>query len=146
MAEIMEITGLKKSSVNGYLPYSKVIYKSTESSGNAIRIQNYRRRKEAVEILLEQESQEALWDAVVAFQNYPFHTTAGKAFHYVLQRGEDGEYTKEIWICRRRKRESLSWNLMIQAYQEALEGKMATADIGGVSYLYPILLRFGVIL
>lgn len=32
MKEIQELTGLGRSSVNGYLPYSKVIYKNVESS------------------------------------------------------------------------------------------------------------------
>ena len=30
LEEIMKLTGLKRLSVNGYLPYSKVIYKNEE--------------------------------------------------------------------------------------------------------------------
>ena len=44
IAEIQELTGLKKSSVNGYLPYTKSIYKSEELSMNAERINIYRSR------------------------------------------------------------------------------------------------------
>lgn len=42
--EIQEITGLKKSSINGYLPYSKVIYDQSEKSVGADIIGLYRKR------------------------------------------------------------------------------------------------------
>ena len=44
MKEIQELTGLGRSSVNGYLPYSKVIYKNVESSVGADRISMLRKR------------------------------------------------------------------------------------------------------
>ena len=51
--EIQDITGLKRSSVNGYLPYSKVIYKNVESSVGADRVSLLRKRKKACEQLLK---------------------------------------------------------------------------------------------
>lgn len=49
--QMIEITGLKKSSISGYLPYSKVIYKPEMISVNAARIKAYRERKEIVDKL-----------------------------------------------------------------------------------------------
>ena len=46
-----EITGLKKPSISGYLPYSKVIYKPEMISVNAARIKAYRERKDIVDKL-----------------------------------------------------------------------------------------------
>lgn len=66
--QIMEITGLRKSSVNGYLPYSKIIYKSDIVSRNAVRIQVYRNRKAAIELLHNKPDENILWSAIIAFQ------------------------------------------------------------------------------
>ena len=45
LSEISSITGLKRASINGYLPYKKVIYKNTECSVGADRIRLMRERK-----------------------------------------------------------------------------------------------------
>lgn len=68
--EIQEITGLGKSAVNGYLPYTKAPYRTNEVSLNAERIRIYRKRQAAVERLKEDMSEESLWEAVVLFQGY----------------------------------------------------------------------------
>lgn len=44
VVEIQRITGLGKSSVNGYLPYTKAIYKPDELSLNAEQIKVFRDR------------------------------------------------------------------------------------------------------
>ena len=49
--EIMNATGLSKSSVHSYLPYTKMIYNVDELSLYAERCRMYRRRKQAVEQL-----------------------------------------------------------------------------------------------
>lgn len=67
MTEIQEIMQLGRSSVNAYLPYSKAVYKSEETSRNAERAKCYRKRKEAVEKLQENMTEERLWDCIVAF-------------------------------------------------------------------------------
>ncbi len=43
--EIQRITGLSRSSVNGYLPYTKVIYNNTECSVGADRVKLLRKRR-----------------------------------------------------------------------------------------------------
>lgn len=60
-------------------------------------------RRERINILKEAPSEENLWQAVMAFQDYPFKTVTGLPFQYTLKTGKNGEWTKELWrICRSR--------------------------------------------
>lgn len=94
IVEIQSITGLGKSSVNGYLPYTKAIYKLEELSLNAERINVFRSRQQAVKELSADMREDKLWAAVVAFQNYPFHTATGLPFVYELKKGRSREYKR----------------------------------------------------
>jgi len=152
VSQIMEITGLKKSSINGYLPYSKVIYKPEKISLNAARIKVYRERKEIVDMLQKEMNDSILWRGIVLFQKYPFHTFTGLPFSYTLKIGKGGEYTKELLVNRRNKSKSLTWSSVELALEEALKqrGKIIKkpkdiGDIRGISYLYPIFYRIGLI-
>ena len=152
IAEIQELTGLKKSSVNGYLPYKKSVYKSEDLSMNAERISVYRRRQQAVRNLMECMNEHALWDAVVAFQRYPFRTITGLPFTYELKKGRNGDYNRELIIDRRSESKTVVWSSVMRAFEKAVElqGEIvlrpkALGDIRGVSYIYPMLYRFGVI-
>lgn len=51
ISEIMKETGLSKSSVHSYLPYTKIIYNVDELSLYAERCRMYRKRKQAVDQL-----------------------------------------------------------------------------------------------
>lgn len=53
MAEIQSIIGLSYSSIQTYLPYSKVIYKLSEISQNAERVKRYKAQKQALADLME---------------------------------------------------------------------------------------------
>lgn len=152
MTEIQEITGLGKSSVNGYLPYTKTIYKPDELSLNAERIKVFRDRQQAVEMLSVDMSEDNLWDAVIAFQKYPFHTATGLPFTYELKKGRNRAYNKELIISRRRESKTVVWSFVMLAFQktmelqeEVIERPKALGDIRGISYIYPILYRFGII-
>lgn len=150
--QIMEITGLKKSSVNGYLPYSKIIYKSDIVSMNAARIQVYRKRKVSVELLNNKPDEDTLWSAITAFQDYPFHTFSGLPFLYKIPVGRKGILNRELWVDRRDKSKSLTWSSVLLAYEKVreLDDKIVEkpkdiGDIRGISYIYPIFYRFGLI-
>ena len=52
-------------------------------------------RKEQVRLLKEIPSVENLWQAVIAFQDYPFKTATGLPFRYKLKVGKNGEYKQE---------------------------------------------------
>lgn len=148
--QIMEITGLSRASINGYLPYTKVPYKESEISSNAEWCNAYRNRKGAVEALQENMSEEHLWKCIIAFQGYPFRTVTGLKYSYTLKKGRNGNYTKELFIDRRESSKSLAWSSILLAMQKVDPGTVyekpkAIGDIRGISYIYPMLWRFGLI-
>lgn len=150
--EIANITGLGRSSVNGYLPYSKAIYKPEELSQNAERIKVFRNRQKAVAELQENISLDNLWKAVVVFQGYPFHTVSGLPFVYELKKGRGAEYNKELIVNRRKESKSIVWSSVKLVFYYALtmrgtvvDHPKALGDVRGVSYIYPLLYRFGII-
>lgn len=150
--EISNITGLGRSSVNGYLPYSKTAYKAEELSQNAERINMFRNRQKAVEELQEDPDPDSLWKAVVAFQGYPFHTASGEAFVYELKKGRGDGYNKELIVNQRKQNKSIVWSSVKLAFKRALvlrgtvvEHPKDLGDIRGVSYIYPLLYRFRLI-
>lgn len=152
MEEIQEIMGLSYSTINTYLPYTKVIYKMSEISQNAERIKRYKERKQAIADLKKDYTEENLWKCIIAFRNYPFYTASGLPFTYTLKVGRSGEFTKELFINRRENSKSLAWSSVKIAFERAVEKRgdvferpKAIADVRGVSYSYSILWRFGVI-
>ena len=108
-------------------------------------------RQEQVRLLKEIPSEENLWQAVIAFQDYPFKTATGLPFQYKLKVGKNGEYNRELLINRREKSKSLAWSSVVLAFEnskrisEEVKKPKALGDIRGVSYIYPILWRFGLI-
>ena len=139
--EIMSILELSRSSVNSYLPYTKIIYKMKESSVGADREKLYRERKKACEKLRKEPTTENLWNAVVLFAGYPFQTSKGLCFTYKVKGGE-------IFITRKEK--SITRATVDIAFQRALElGECATGpkklNVFGASYLYPVFVRLEVI-
>ena len=64
--------------------------------------------------------------------------------------GADGKYTKELWVNRRENSKSLTWSSVWRAFEKT-EGKPVVArpkdlgDIRGISYIYGIFYRFGLI-
>lgn len=150
--EIQRITGLGKSSVNGYLPYTKAVYKSEEVSLNADRIRIYRERQKAVADLFNDECEDNLWKAIIAFQKYPFHTSSGLSYVYEIKKGRNGGYNKEMIVNRRKESKTIVWSSIRMAFNNAkmMKGTVvakpkALGDIRGISYIYPLLFRFGLI-
>ena len=107
----------------------------------------YRKRKVAVESIIDTDT---LWDALLLFQGYIFYTVTGLQFSYEIRKGRNGEYTKELWIDRRGESKSLTMSSILKAYDNSLgagivERPKALGDLRGVSYIYPIFFRFGLI-
>lgn len=96
-------------------------------------------------------SEESLWDCLVAFQSVLLHTASGLPFKYTIKVGRSGEYTKELLVDRREESKTLAWSSVALAFMNALayEGIVpkpkALGDIRGISYIYPIFYRFGLI-
>lgn len=61
------------------------------------------------------------------------------------------KYNRELLIDRREKSKSLAWSSVVLAFEnskrisEEVKKPKALGDIRGVSYIYPILWRFGLI-
>ncbi len=93
-----------------------------------------------------------LWQAVVEHQGEGFYTVSGLPFSYQLKKGRDGSYNRELIISRRKESKTLAWSSIMLAFSCALEfhgeevpRPKSQGDIRGVSYIYPMLYRFGVI-
>ena len=65
------------------------------------------------------------------------------------KKGRNGEYTKELWIDRREKSKSLAWSFIVLALgnikEKVVERPKALGDIRGVTYIYGMFYRFGLI-
>ena len=96
----------------------------------------------------EQQRDEALWDALIAWQGETFLTAKGLAFTYIIRERRDGVLGGELFISRKEK--SITQSTVFMAFHKALElGGVVTGPkkLGtfGASYLYPVFIRLGVI-
>lgn len=147
--EISMMTGLSRASINSYLPYQKIPYKEADISSNAEWCDLYRRRKAAVQKIQEHSDETSLWEAILLFQNYEFRTATGLKFKYEIKKGRNRAYTKELWIDRTEGK-SLVWSSVLLAFERIEAGKVYErpkdlSDSRGISYLFPIFYRFGLI-
>ena len=105
---------------------------------------------ELLTVLHENHDEQHLWDCIVAFEGYPFQTISGLPFSYQLKTGRNGELTKELGSERRENSKSLAWSSVRLAFEKT-EGRPVVArpkalgDIRGISYIYGIFLKFGLI-
>lgn len=149
MAEIERALCLSRASINSYLPYKKIPYKEEDISSNAEWCDLYRKRKAAVEVLREQPDEQSLWNCIILFQYYQFKTATGLKFKYEIHKGRNGAYTKELWIDRTEGK-SLVWSSVLVAFNRIEDGRVYErpkdlSDSRGISYLFPIFYRFGLI-
>ena len=181
IAATMKELNLSKASVTSYLPYEKGVYFPAETDSSNIsvgaeRIRRMRKRNKVLETLLNEQSEEALWTAVIAFQGYKFRTYSGLVFSYSLKKGrgrgntesgvaneqdeackqaeaykQGGVYTKELFIDRRENSKSLAWSSVLLAFHNipsigsVVDRPKALGDIRGVTYIYAMFYRFGLI-
>ena len=70
-------------------------------------------------------------------------------FTYEVRKGRNSEYTKELWIDRRENSKSLAWSSVLLALKnikgEVIDRPKALGDIRGVTYIYGMFYRFGLI-
>lgn len=172
VAEIQTATGLSYSSVQGYLPHTH-IYNLDTMSSECERIKVFRARQKAVDDLLAHLSllDESLWlwRCVIAFEGYPFQTSGrgsreGVKFKYQVSRATTGGgrryegeqvdgYGNEIFITSSGEKltKSISRStvdLALRKVKEAggkVKGPKALGLPGSGSYLYPMMVRFGII-
>lgn len=147
----MSALQLSRPSVTSYLPYEKCVYFPEDAEAANISAGAERQRHYRVVVALRKDPCEVnLWKCVVAFRGYKL-TMSGLPFTYTLKKGRGDEFTKELWIDRREDSKSLAWSSMMLAYHnigkigEVVDRPKALGDIRGVSYIYGLFYRFGLI-
>lgn len=145
--QIMDETGLKRASVHAYLPYVKGNYNLSDSTLNAERKRVFRKRIRVCERLSQEidspDAEKYLWDAIMAYADYPFLTEKGLSMKYTVRGGE---------IFFNRKEKSVTRASVMKAFHRArhLQHKKGFVsgpkELGtfGASYIYPVFLRIGV--
>ncbi len=119
--------------------YSYLLYDITASQTDAAeRKRLQRERAAAVERIADFES---LWAAIVLFDGYPFYTAKRLLFRYKVKGGE---------LFVNRKEKSITESSVRICYERAIEMNGIVPGpkklgVFGASYLYPVLVRFGVI-
>ena len=144
---------LSKASITSYLPYRKGVYFPSTAEKEKISVGAERQRRyRAMKRWRADPTEENFWGVVLAYAGVKFKTYSGLPFSYEIKKGRNGEYTKELFIDRREKSESLVWSSIKIAFNKALEksGTVFTqpkelADVRGVSYIFSLLWRFGMI-
>lgn len=156
IAATMKELNLSKASVTSYLPYEKGVYFPAETDSNNLSvgaecIRRMRKREKILEELKAEQSEEALWAAVIEFQGYKFRTYSGLVFSYSLKKGRGDTYTKELFIDRRENSKSLAWSSVLLAFHNipsigaVVDRPKALGDIRGVTYIFAMFYRFGLI-
>ena len=143
---------LSKASVTSYLPYEKGVYFPSAADKEKISVGAERQRRyRAVRKLRTEPTEEHLWEVVLLYAGVRFKTYSGLPFTYEIRKGRDGQYTKELWIDRRENSKSLAWSSVLLALGnikkvgEIVERPKALGDIRGVTYIYGMFYRFGLI-
>ncbi len=146
------VLGLSKASVTSYLPYEKGVYFPSTADKEKISVGAERQRRyRAVRKLRTEPTEEHLWEVVLLYAGVSFKTYSGLPFTYEIRKGRNGQYTKELWIDRREDSKSLAWSSVLLALGnikkvgEVVERPKALGDIRGVTYIYGMFYRFGLI-
>lgn len=142
---------LSIASVTSYLPYKKGVYfPSTEKEKISVGAERQRRYR-AMKRWRADPTEENFWGVVLAYAGVKFKTYSGLPFSYEVRKGRNGEYTKELWIDRREKSKSLAWSSVLLALHNikkvgaVVDRPKALGDIRGVTYIYGMFYRFGLI-
>ena len=143
---------LSKASVTSYLPYKKGVYFPNTADKEKISVGAERQRRyRAVRKLRTEPTEEHLWEVVLLYAGVRFKTYSGLPFTYEMRKGRNGQYTKELWINRRENSKSLAWSSVLLALRnikrvgEVVDRPKALGDIRGVTYIYGMFYRFGLI-
>ena len=143
---------LSKASVTSYLPYKKGVYFPSTAEKEKISVGAERQRRfRAMKRWRGDPTEENFWSMVLAYTGVKFKTYSGLPFSYEIKKGRNGEYTKELWIDRRENSKSLAWSSVrlalghIKKVGEVVERPKALGDIRGVTYIYGMFYRFGLI-
>ena len=141
---------LSKASVTSYLPYQKGVYFPSTASKEKISVGAERQRRyRAMKRWRADPTEENFWGVILTYAGVKFKTYSGLPFSYEIKKGRNGEYTKELWIDRREKSKSLTCSSIVLALKnikgEVVDRPKALGDIRGMTYIYGMFYRFGLI-
>ena len=141
---------LSKASVTSYLPYKKGVYFPSTADKEKISVGAERQRRyRAMKRWRTDPTEENFWGVVLAHAGVKLKTYSGLPFFYEIKKGRNGEYTKELWIDRRENSKSLAWSSVLLTLKnikgEVVDRPKALGDIRGVTYIYGMFYRFGLI-
>ena len=123
-------------------------FPSTEKEKISVGAERQRRYR-AVKKLRAAPTEEHLWETALIYQKVRFKTYSGLPFSYEIRKGRSGEYTKELWIDRRENSKSLAWSSVLLALgnrkEKVVDRPKALGDIRGVTYIFGMFYRFGLI-
>ena len=141
---------LSKASITSYLPYRKGVYFLSTAEKEKISVGAERQRRyRAMKRWRTDPTEENFWGVVLTYAGVKFKTYSGLPFSYEIKKGRNGEYTKELWIDRREKSKSLAWSSIVLALKnikgEVVDRPKALGDIRGMTYIYGMFYRFGLI-
>jgi hypothetical protein len=102
------------------------------------------------------ELDEALWSAVMAYQNYELYTKSGLMFSYAVKCKRNGEYSGELIVSRKEESKTLTKSSIMLAFHKVLsdmkdttppeyKGPKAIGQIFGISYIYSLFWKLGLI-
>ena len=145
--QIMDETGLKRASVHAYLPYVKGNYNLPDSTLNAERKRVFRKRIRVCARLSQEidppDAEKYLWDAIMAYADYPFLTEKGLSMKYTVRGGEIFFNRKVKSVTRASVMEAFHRARQLQHEKGFVSGPKELGTFGA-SYIYPVFLRIGV--
>lgn len=116
--------------------------------------------------IIKQESKldKLLWDALLAYQGDIFYTSSGLPFSYAVKRKRNGEYSGELLVSRKETSKTLTRSSVLLAFHKVIDaaqicdidgkvelilpeykGPKAIGQIFGISYIYSIFWKFGLL-
>lgn len=162
----------------------KVIKESVNQSENVDMISyhdkdsgNDRNRRKAVKNLHEKimegiagtDAEEALWQAIIAYEDSLFYTSSGLPFQYKVKRKRNGDYSGELVVNRKEGSKTLTRSSVLFAFHKVRQqidtrniteqdgsiravlvlpeykGPKAIGQIFGISYIYSLFWKLGLI-
>ena len=123
-------------------------FPSTEKEKISVGAERQRRYR-AMKLWRAHPTEENFWGVVLAYAGVKFKTYSGLPFTYEVRKGRSGEYIKELWIDRCEKSKSLAWSSIVLVLKnikgEVVDRPKVLGDIRGVTYIYGMFYRFGLI-
>lgn len=146
--EIVKSTGLSRASVHSYIPYKKGIYKLSERSADADRMNRARERKRLcsdfvrkLPELKEKETERFLWNIIEELQGCWFRHKDGRKYRYVINDGKiifDGKVDSGI---RKKKVMEFFWEYLDSKQPRESDGDALQVSGSELDYLEPVFTR-----